>query len=367
MIKIISNYSIWVLATLAIGWLSTLGLFQLGSGALTLSRDYGSKWQLANVAQLKSVEPKEIDFASLAPYVAAVTNYSISSGSSSETINLTFVGDIMLDRGVEQSVNKYSAGDYSFLFNNLDWLKNSDIVFANLEGSLSDKGEDLGGQYSFRMKPIALSALDQFGFNVLSVANNHAGDWGQEAFVDTLTRLSDFSILHPGGGLDQSEAEKPAEMIINDTRFGFLGFSDVGPAWLAASDQVPGILLASDPKLVDIIRQASKTVDILIVSFHFGNEYEEKANSRQRQLAQLAIDSGAKIVVGHHPHVVQEIEEYKNGLIAYSLGNFIFDQYFSEETMAGLVLQVEVSGKDISSWQTKKIKINDRFQPSLVE
>lgn len=364
MIKIVSTYSIWVLATLAIGWLSVFGLFQLGSSALTLSLEYGSKWQLANVIQLKSFKSDEVDLSSLAPYVAqvATSNYLASS-----TISLTFVGDIMLDRGVEQSVNKYGVGDYSFLFNNLDWLKNSEIVFANLEGPLSDRGEDLGGQYSFRMKPAVLPVLRQFGFNVLSVANNHAGDWGQEAFIDTLTRLSDFSILHPGGGLDQSEAERPAQLTVNGIHFGFLGFSDVGPEWLAANDQVPGILLASDPRLVDIVNQASKEVDILIISFHFGNEYEEKANDRQRELAQLAIDSGAKIVVGHHPHVVQEVEEYKNGLIAYSLGNFIFDQYFSEATMEGLVLQVEISGEDISSWQTKKIKINDRFQPSLVE
>ena len=100
---------------------------------------------------------------------------------------------------------------------------------------------------------------------------------------------------------------------------------------------------------------------------HFGEEYQGNANDRQKKLAHLAIDSGAKIVVGHHPHVVQEVEQYKNGVIAYSLGNFIFDQNFSKETMQGLALEIVLDGAEIISVKQNKIKINEFFQPQLAD
>jgi len=104
-----------------------------------------------------------------------------------------------------------------------------------------------------------------------------------------------------------------------------------------------------------------------IVSLLFGEEYQGNANDRQKKLAHLAIDSGAKIVVGHHPHVVQEVEQYKNGVIAYSLGNFIFDQNFSKETMQGLALEIVLDGAEIISVKQNKIKINEFFQPQLAD
>ncbi|MCX6731600.1 MAG: CapA family protein [Candidatus Parcubacteria bacterium] len=271
-------------------------------------------------------------------------------------ISLVFTGDIMLDRGVEKSVIKNFNNDFSFLFQGVDFLKNADISFGNLEGPISDTGKNLGNLYSFRMDPAAIGALKEAGFDVLSVANNHIGDWGRTAFDDTLLNLRNKDIEPCGEKIDPAIIEK------NNLKIGFLCFSDVGPIWLKAFETQNGILIYDD-SAKEIIKNASDKVDILVVSFHFGEEYKKEYNKRQEEISHLAIDNGAKIVIGHHPHVIQDTEFYKNGLIAYSLGNFIFDQNFSEETMKGLVLKVVVSENNIKSIDKKIIKINNLYQP----
>lgn len=281
------------------------------------------------------------------------------------SLSLAFVGDVMLDRGVETSVMKNGAGNFSWLFKNVGDLAATDILFGNLEGPVSDQGKDLGSQYSFRMAPAALDALVKAGFDAVAVANNHAGDWGATAFSDSLNRLSKARILAVGGGVNLVEASRVKIISKNGYRVGFLAASDVGPAWLAASDTKAGLILASDPKWPQMIKEAAKQVDILVVSYHFGNEYEKQPSVRQRELAQMAIDNGARIVVGHHPHVVQNVEKYKNGIIAYSLGNFIFDQYFSEDTMTGLALKVKFVGDELTEASSVQVTLNPQYQPSL--
>jgi len=278
--------------------------------------------------------------------------------------SLMFVGDIMMDRGVKMSIQKNFLDNQMFLFENMEYLKKADILFGNLEGPVSDKGKDLGNLYSFRMNPETISTLDKAGFDVLSVANNHAGDWGQEAFEDTLARFEESNILAVGGGLNETEAKRPKIINVNDLKIGFLGFSDVGPDWMKVEGEKPGILLTRSLDFTETIRGASQQVDLLVVTFHFGDEYVEY-NERQEKLAHLAIDSGAKIIIGHHPHVEQATEFYNGGIIAYSLGNFIFDQYFSDKTMKGLMLEIEIEEKKIKQIIKKTVQLNQFYQPSL--
>jgi D-alanyl-D-alanine carboxypeptidase/poly-gamma-glutamate capsule biosynthesis protein CapA/YwtB (metallophosphatase superfamily) len=281
-------------------------------------------------------------------------------------VTLAFAGDIMLDRGVKNSVMKNFGGDYSKLFDNLGILNKSDVVFANLEGTASDQGKDLRNLYSFRMDPSVVPALAGAGINIVSMANNHVGDWGRDAFVDTLARLRENEILYTGGGSNSREAEEPATMEKYGIRLGFLGFSDKGPEYLKATPTSAGILSANNPRFNEIIQNASKQVDYLIVSFHFGEEYQTTHDQRQEDLAHRAVDNGAKIVIGHHPHVMQDTEVYKNSFIAYSLGNFIFDQKFSKNTMEGMLLELKLS-KDGSISATKNIvKLSSFFQPDSV-
>ena len=279
-----------------------------------------------------------------------------------------FVGDIMLTRGVQSSVLKNFNGNFSELFKNASQLKEADILFGNLEGPVSTVGNNVGSKYSFRMNPEVLPVIKDFGFKVLSFANNHVGDWNVQAFNDTLLRLKENDLAFTGAGSTREEAEKPVIINKNGVNFGFLGFSDVGPKWMEAGENKSGILLADDPNFSSIIAKAKESVDVLIVSIHFGEEYEKIHNKRQEKIAYLAIDYGADIVIGHHPHVIEDIEYYKDKPIFYSLGNFIFDQYFSKETMRGMVVMAIFEGKEIKeikhliSVQNKKYQITGLFE-----
>jgi len=166
-------------------------------------------------------------------------------------VTLAFGGDIMLDRGVRNSVVKNFNNDYSALFGKSkeisDVITKSDITFANLEGTVSDQGADQKNLYSFRMDPATIPALKGAGISVLSVANNHIGDWGRAAYVDTLARLNENEILYTGGGNSKALAETPAIIEKYGMKIGFLGFSDKGPDYMVAQNYQAGILLASDP------------------------------------------------------------------------------------------------------------------------
>jgi len=275
-------------------------------------------------------------------------------------VTLGFVGDIMLDRGVAASVVKNFGQDFGKLFKNLSFLKDFDIMFGSLEGPASNKGENRGNRWSFRMRPEALSALAEAGFDVLGVANNHIGDWGKIALEDTLKNLEKEKISYSGVSKNPTIIEK------NGLKIGFLAFSDVGPKWLA--DKV----LLVDDNFSTIVKNAAQAVDALIVSIHFGEEYKTKSNSRQQKLAKEAIDNGALILIGHHPHVIEETERYKNGFIAYSLGNFIFDQYFSTETMQGGLIEISLAKNpftqkvEILKTKEKIVKLNKFFQPEEI-
>ncbi len=279
-----------------------------------------------------------------------------------ENTTIAFVGDIMLDRGVKGMVNKHFAGDYSQIFINADILKDYDILFGNLEGPVSDVGNNVGSIYSFRMNPVVLDVFKNVGFDIVSFANNHVGDWNVPAFKDTLSRLTGAGIMHVGAGTNKQDAEKVKIIEKNGIKFGFVGFSDVGPDWIKAGPNNSGQLLASDPKLNEIITKAKSESDVLIVSFHWGEEYKTTHNSRQEKLAHSAIDAGADMVVGHHPHVVQDIGSYKDKPIIYSLGNFVFDQYFSKETMQGMLYVAEFDGTNLVNSSQKTVYLNTKYQ-----
>lgn len=282
-----------------------------------------------------------------------------SSQKKLQTAEVLFVGDIMTDRAVRRRVEARLDGSYERLFEKVPELKEADITFGNLEGPVSDKGENVGSIYSFRMDPQTVPALRSSGFDIVSVANNHAGDWSFTAFVDTLERLNQGGVHPVGGAMSKQEARTPIIFNVDGISIGFLAFTDTGPDWLEA-DEKAGILLASDPKRLEYIREARAQVDHLIVSYHFGDEYEFGSNERQQELSRSSIDAGARVIVGHHPHVIQEVEQYGDGLIFYSLGNFIFDQYFSEETMTGMVARVFFTKEGISSW-TEMVSEQDEF------
>jgi len=282
-----------------------------------------------------------------------------------QPLTFGFVGDIMLDREVRISVNKNFKGDYSRLFSNAQFLSQPDITFANLEGPASDKGVDKQNLYSFRMDPKIIPVIKKAGIDVVSFANNHVADWGPKAFDDTLKNLKDNGILTCGAGTNKAEAERPAIMEQNGYRIGFVCFTDVGPTNFAAGTSTSGILLASDPDFSSIIKNAKSQVDELIVSFHSGVEYQTIHNARQEEIFKKAVDAGADFVVGAHPHVSEDYQVYNGVNMFYSLGNFIFDQSFSKDTMQGLFVTATLKGKVFSDVTPHTVVLDSHYAISL--
>ena len=281
-----------------------------------------------------------------------------------DEIKMVFVGDIMLDRGVEYRLKKLGE-DYTYPFRNVKgYLGGFDLVFGNLESVISNQGRKMGSIYSFRSEPKSIDGLTYAGFNILSSANNHSFDYGGSALVDSVNRLREAGIVSVGAG--RSEVYKPVIMEINNMKIGFLAYTLVGSHNWTASDDVFGVAwLGKGHK--DEISQAKEDTDYLVVSLHFGDEYESQPSGQSREMARSIIDAGADLLIGHHPHVVQPLERYNGGHIAYSLGNFLFDQDFSEETMRGIALEVVLEDGTVSSVVPRFIQLDDSFQINLLE
>ena len=290
-------------------------------------------------------------------------------GPDDSEINLFFVGDIMLGRGVEYMINKQGKGDFKFSFLKIaSELQKSDILFANLEGPISDRGVRVGSIYSFRFKPEAVDGLVYGGFDILSLANNHMLDYQRIALEDTMNILKENNIDYIGAGFNKEEAFSLKIKEIKNTRIGFLAYTNLGPGNWKAGEKNSGMAWISENDIGEIaedIKKSKKEVDILIISLHAGEEYEENPTSFQTSFAMNCIENGADLVVGHHSHVVQKIERYNDGWIAYSLGNFIFDQGFSEETMKSIILKVAIKDKKIKEISSENIRINEYFQPDF--
>jgi poly-gamma-glutamate synthesis protein (capsule biosynthesis protein) len=313
------------------------------------------------------MKPKTIEVIPPQAQVSKISNNQ-KLQKENKIVSVILVGDIMLDRGVEYAVKKYGK-DFSFPFLKIaDYLKEADIVFGNLEGPISDKGIKSGSIYSFRADPKNIEGLTFAGFDILSLANNHVFDYGREALEDTFLRLKAAGINYIGAGFNEKEAFSPVIKEVNGTKIGFLAYTNLGPETWKATEENSGIAWIQK-KDFDKVRkdiEASKSqVDVLIVSLHAGEEYQKTLNQFQIDFAKMAIESGADLVVGHHPHVVQPNEKYGNGYIFYSLGNFVFDQDFSKETMKGQMVKVLIENSKIKQVIPNEIKINEYFQPEL--
>jgi poly-gamma-glutamate synthesis protein (capsule biosynthesis protein) len=278
-----------------------------------------------------------------------------------KTIRIVLVGDMMFDRGVAYMIEKKGNSDFTFPFLNIaDELNKADIVFGNLEGPISDKGTKVGSIYSFRNDPKTIDGLTFAGFDVISLANNHALDYSREALEDCLTRLSSAGISYAGAGFNEKEAFSPTVKEVAGTKIGFLAYTNLGPKTWRASGENSGIAWIDNESL-DLteqqIRKAKQDSDILIVSLHAGEEYQGTSTQFQVDFNEMAARAGADVVVNHHPHIIQQD--------FYSLGNFIFDQGFSEETMNSKIIEVKIQNKKIKEILQRNIKINNFFQPEI--
>lgn len=266
-----------------------------------------------------------------------------SKKEGSEIIAMLFTGDIMLDRYVETLMNQ-NGGDFPFTYmpeiittieSALD-VEELDLVVGNLEGPITDSSYQNDGQAMiFNFKPSVVDLLSRAGFTTFSMANNHALDMGKDGVKKTHDYLEAAGI-EAFGHPDTANGEY--SFITYDfagTTVGFLGLNDAV------------IRLDTDAALVKI-KELDPLVDFLIIGVHWGWEYEPTARESVVAKAHAFVESGADFIWGHHPHVVQNHEVYQDVHIYYSLGNFVFDQYFSDEVREGLVVGLKIENGELT-------------------
>ena len=266
-------------------------------------------------------------------------NIRNSDAAATEPV-LAFVGDMLFTKN---TLSRYHQQGISSMFSEelLSAMTDADLFMVNEEFPFSTRGEAAEDkQFTFRVDPSYVRIFQEIGVDVATVANNHALDFGVDAFTDSLDTLDQAGIARVGGGRTLSEAKAPVIRTVGDSTVGILGASRVIPvsSWTAGSAR-PGMFTAYDQApLLNEISDLSSQCDYTVVYLHWGIEKDEYPQEYQRKLAYACIDAGADLVVGSHPHVLQGFETYKGKLIAYSLGNFLF----SNSTNPTVLLQVHI-------------------------
>lgn len=251
-------------------------------------------------------------------------------GEKTETnINLLMVGDIMLDRHIETLVKRNGFDSLLGQLKKDKFFEGYDFLGGNLEGPATDKGAYYSPEKTidFAFLPENVGALKNYGFNFFTLANNHFYDQGERGAKESrinLTKLGfEFAGDKEGGIHDDSSMILEKDGI----KIGVLSLSNT-------------YAKTSEIEIKNTIKDLKSKSDWVVVSIHWGEEYKHQPNDKQQALARLMIDSGADLIIGHHPHVIQTSENYKGKMIFYSLGNFLFDQYFKSDTQEGLALSL---------------------------
>jgi len=282
---------------------------------------------------------------------------------TAEPLVIHAVGDIMLAGSGEKIYRKYGY-DYPFAATR-EILQQGDIVIGNLESPLASSGvEFTGKKFRFKADPKAAPALKRAGFTHISLANNHILDFGAEGLKETLAALDANSIIFAGAGQNLTAARKAAITSAHGVKVAFLSYSLTYPEEFFAGQETAGTAPGYASFFTADITAAKKNADCVIVSFHWGGEGENKPKPYQVNAAHKAVEAGADIVIGHHPHVLQGIERYNNGVIFYSLGNFAFGSY-SRSSSVSMIARITFDAgiREVEIIPLSILNSQVRFQP----
>lgn len=282
-----------------------------------------------------------------------------------QSLKVVAAGDILLGRGVEYHINRVEK-DFTYPFSKVaDILRQGDVIFGNLEAPLTESTTSLdpNGKIVLKSPEKAAEGIKYAGFNVLNLANNHIMDYYERGLLDTIAVLDKYGIAYAGAGKNIDEARKPAVIEKNGLKIAVLSYTDMADLTFkgnpmlsfAAGEEKSGVA----PRKYELIKEdmdaIRDTIDILIVSLHWGVENSFHATEEQRKFAYNLIDDGADIILGHHPHRFQGVEIYNGKPIIYSLGNFIFDQN-DPNNQESFIVNMEFKDKKLAFMQLIPIR-----------
>ncbi|MGE5335750.1 MAG: CapA family protein [Nitrososphaerota archaeon] len=290
----------------------------------------------------------------------AMPTFAPTPTPDTRPVSIVITGDIMMARSVGARISAHD-GLYPFA-GTAEALKSYDLRIGNLECVVSTLGTPQPKTYTFEAPLRAYDRLSAAGFQIVSVANNHSGDFGKAAFSDMLARLPAHGITSVGGGANRTQAHRPVIQRIRNTTIGILAYCEIEPYNFVATDTTPGHAWLDATLMKRDIAATRPQVDFLIVFTHWGIEYVLQENGHQQYMARLAIDAGADLVVGAHPHVIQPSEIYHGKPIIYSLGNFVFDEMPGVDAL-GNVLALTVQGSRLLGWKLRPTRIGPDAAP----
>ena len=310
----------------------------------TTSSPSGSEYSLESRNVLRN-GPARRRFRTLTIVICLITALQTSESQTGRTeIILRFGGDCVLAERYEDGIN----GDTLRAFRGFDLLKTADVAMVNLECPVTTRGTRIERPFNFRMSPGFLKSFTDSGVDLVTIANNHIYDYDSTGLFDTIHNLDSAGIRHVGAGRTRADAHRPVVYEFNGKRIAFLGYYGGGEA-PAATASTPGVAHRSLPTILDDVRKVreAENANYVIVNLHWGVEKAEVPDSDQVTFARSLVASGVDVVVGHHPHVWQAVERYKNGIIAYSIGNLIFGGN-SRHTYETALLEIRIQDTELS-------------------
>lgn len=292
-----------------------------------------------------------------------------------EVTTVTIVGDVMLGRRVARA----SGNDpIRPLRPTAKRLAAAEITVGNLESTLSDDGSPTQGGDSFHADPDIIKGLKLAGFDTVVLANNHLGDYGQQALRQTLARLRAAELPYVGAGRDLKEARRPVIITRDGVRVGFIGTESIGETPAATADRGGTNRLNMPPRTGPLnqrqldrisgdIEKLADRVDVVIVVPHWGTQYTHVPEASQRRAARAFVAAGADLVIGGHPHWVQGWERMDEAIVVHSLGNFVFDMDFQTKTMEGIFVEIVLWGDQVKAVEPVPYRMDSRFVPRVVK
>ena len=368
-----------------------LGFLRAGDVAASVrALAWGSK-ALFGVDRVASLDAWPLT-ASLRVAADAVPGYDPASAWT-----LVAGGDILLDRGVSLAIRS-AKRDADYLFDGgtvditgrckdcspfgwdtpytrrtgnggivRDLLKGADMAIANFENPAPRRFSFHAGGLRFTANPAHLSALAKAGIDWVSLANNHIGDAGRNGILQTMANLDDHGIRHSGAGRNDAKAHAAALIDVKGLTVGLLGYDQIAAYYHSGPDRIGSARITKAALRRDIAAARKAGADVVVVFPHWGVEYTTRVTASQQRLGRAAIDAGADMVIGNHPHWVGAMEVYKGKPIWYALGNFVFDQTWSIPTMEGITLELTFLGTDLVQVRIRPHLVLGKAQPNFMD